>query len=72
MIWLSQIANLKENDALKLAEQFDFSGGQIENISRKCIVHSVLNGTSPDLAVLEGFCRDELIEKTSAKIGFTA
>ena len=72
MIWLSLIPELSDEDALKLAKQFDFSGGQIENIARKSIVSFVLKGNKPDPAELENFCKEELLGKPETRIGFLA
>ena len=72
LIWQSLIPILRDEDAVKLAEKFDFSGGQIENIARKCVVANVLKDLKPGLPDLEAFCREEVMEKTVAKIGFQA
>jgi SpoVK/Ycf46/Vps4 family AAA+-type ATPase len=62
-IWISQIPELRDAEAAVLAEKFDFSGGQIENIARKYIVDSVLSGEKISLETLIGYCRDENLEK---------
>jgi SpoVK/Ycf46/Vps4 family AAA+-type ATPase len=72
MIWQSIIPSLCDSNAKQLADEFDFSGGQIENIARKSTVSFILNGTTPDISVLKTFCSEELLEKTAVKIGFTA
>jgi hypothetical protein len=46
-IWHAMLPELSDEEALKLAEQFDFSGGQIENISRNI---NVAVENYPDLA----------------------
>ena len=69
-IWKSNITNLSDDDAAKLAQQFDFSGGQIENIARKAVVSFILKGFTPCLSELETFCKEELIVKHNIKIGF--
>ena len=71
-MWQSLIPSLAGEDALKLAVKFDFSGGQIENIARKSTVSFILNGVDPDSSTLETFCREELLEKNTARIGFCA
>ena len=70
-IWLSMISNLNEDDALHLASKYDFSGGQIENISRKITVHQVLSGNQPNLDEIVQFCANEHYVKNSKQIGFT-
>ena len=70
LMWQSHIPCISGDDAAQLAAMFDFSGGQIENISRKSTVSFILNGISPDLSTLETLCREESAEKTEVKIGF--
>ena len=71
-IWRAMLPELTEQEALSLAEQFDFSGGQIENIARKQAINSILSDAdevSMD-AVIEN-CKTELLEKKSRqRIGF--
>ena len=66
------IPSIDTETAAILADGYDFSGGEIENIARKCTVSRILNGMVPDLSVLEGFCREELLEKQTGRIGFCA
>ncbi|GHV73722.1 hypothetical protein AGMMS49940_10240 [Spirochaetia bacterium] len=72
-IWQTMIPELPSTDAETLAKSFDFSGGQIENIARKCIMENALSGKAPALEELVSFCDKELLEKkTTGNIGFTA
>ena len=71
-IWQSLIPAISENIANMLASNYDFSGGQIENIARKFDVDAILYG---DDAINEDkliqYCADECIIKgNKAKIGF--
>jgi hypothetical protein len=71
-IWQSMIKSLSDDDAGKLASQYDFSGGQIENIARKRTVEFVLSGIEPSIELLMAFCQDELLAKEpTVKIGFS-
>lgn len=71
-IWHSMIPDLDDGYLDVLAEQFDFSGGQIENIARRREIASVLNQTLPDLDTLIAFCREEQTDGAGFKrIGFT-
>ena len=63
MIWMSMMPELNENDAETLAVRYDFSGGQIENVARKQIVESILNGTTLDISTLKMLCEEERISK---------
>ena len=72
-IWMYMIPELSEQQARELAEGYSFSGGQIENISRKKVIKTILDGTEPDFAEIKGYCGEELIEGKggeSRKIGF--
>ena len=72
-IWQSMIPNLDEGVALSLAAQYDFSGGQIENIARKRTVSLILSGAEPSAEQLNDFCRAEVLSHKPTehrKIGF--
>lgn len=71
-IWQSMLPDLQEHEAQILAEQFDFSGGQIENIVRKRFINEVLTGNTGGLEALQNLCRNELLEDVPHKqqIGF--
>jgi SpoVK/Ycf46/Vps4 family AAA+-type ATPase len=58
-IWRLQILELQDVEAAALAEKFDFSGGQIENIARKHIVDSVLSGEKVSFETLVSHCQNE-------------
>ena len=71
-IWHTMIPEIKENDAARLAELFDFSGGQIENIARKYSINNILHGDVDNpLEILTSYCNEERIQaQTERKIGF--
>lgn len=71
-IWQNMLPNLTENEAEELALQYDFSGGQIENIVRKSTVEYILGGASPSMETLHSFCRSERLHNADIrpKIGF--
>ena len=60
---ITNIANLKE-----IVERYPFSGGQIENIARKCKIESILNGKAPDFDMLKAFCDEEVLVKERARV----
>jgi hypothetical protein len=64
--------DLSAETAERLASAYDFSGGQIENITRKCGIESILYGG--DYVTderIEQHCREEKIEKKGGmRIGF--
>ena len=71
-IWLSMLPELSEEQADYLASCYDFSGGQIENIIRKCDIESILYGENYITAEkIDQFCKEELLVKTQVnRIGF--
>ena len=72
-IWQSMIPTLDERTAATLAERYDFSGGQIENIARKRAVDMILQGAEPSFEQLDEYCRSEMLgqpERSRRKIGF--
>lgn len=71
-IWKSMVDELSEADATRLATDYGFTGGQIENISRKLDVDYILSGAAPDMEKIVSFCDAEKIKKetTGKRIGF--
>lgn len=71
-IWQAMLPGLSDSDAATLASQFDFSGGEIENIVRKHSVNSILSGNDIiDVNELMTACRNERISNSSRpRIGF--
>lgn len=71
-IWQSKIETLSDEEATKLAQTFDLSGGEIDNIVRKVIMDEVLHDTPPTFSVIESYCRNEKIISKDGKIGFVS
>lgn len=71
-IWMTMMKGLDEKIARNLADRYDFSGGQIENVSRHYAIDSILHGEPSDvLKTLLRYCDSEQLEKeTIRKIGF--
>ena len=70
-IWQSLIPMLSDDAALSLATKYDFSGGQIENVARKCGVESVLYGDDAVTEqLIDRLCSEESIAKKTVRIGF--
>lgn len=62
-IWHAMIPSLNNEQALALAEKYDFSGGQIENVARKYAINNILYGEVQDpLDSLSDICDNELID----------
>lgn len=58
-IWRSKLPILSENEALQLASQFSYSGGEMENIARKSIMDEIVFGTKPNFERILSFCENE-------------
>jgi SpoVK/Ycf46/Vps4 family AAA+-type ATPase len=71
-IWQTMMPSLSESDARALATSYDFSGGQIENITRKATVNAILHGDEAnDLARLTDYCNAERLDGSERrKVGF--
>ena len=70
------VTGLSESDANVLAQAYELSGGQIENIARKDTINRVLYGDSSDterLSALMDYCKAETMQPTDKprKMGFT-
>ena len=76
-IWHAMLPELDETECKTLAEGFDFSGGQIENVARKFAIDGILGGhkQSERLTELTTLCSEERINDTVAehrRVGFVA
>jgi len=70
-IWKSMLPFLSNEEAKSLAKDYDFSGGQIENIARKQTVDSILYGDHQDISSVRSYCHSENIRNTKKnRIGF--
>jgi hypothetical protein len=71
-IWQDKINDLSMDDARQLSQSFEFSGGQIENVARKCLMQQLLYGSFPAFNEIDIFCQEEQITRAGIqKIGFT-
>jgi len=72
-IWLDKFEGaLSAELAATLAEKYNFSGAQIDNIARKAEVANILRGESATLELLTKLCKEELLIKEPKPIGFMA
>lgn len=72
-IWREMLPALDMDDAKKLAERYDFSGGQIENIARHYAIDAILHGNAaPTAENLASHCDSERIDQSTSnkRIGF--
>ena len=72
-IWKTMIPSLSDAMAHSLAKDFDLSGGQIENISRKRTVDLIITGNEPTDEQMREYCMGEMMnsqQEKRVKIGF--
>ena len=71
-MWQEMIPVLKEEETRILANKYDFSGGQIENIARHYTIGNILHGDSENVIdELSSYCDSERLNaKETRKIGF--
>ena len=70
-IWHAMLPELDDNECKTLAEGFDFSGGQIENVARKFAIDSILGEfeQTDRLTELTTLCSEERINGPVVKHG---
>ncbi|MDR3308557.1 MAG: AAA family ATPase, partial [Tannerella sp.] len=71
-IWQTLIPALSSEEAAVLADTYDFSGGDMENIARKSAVESILRGSTLTISDYHRLCREEkgLGANQRTKVGF--
>lgn len=71
-IWASNMPSLSDTEVLKLAEEFDLSGGEIENVVRKCTIENILSGEALSYDMVRDFSINEKLqsEKQRKAVGF--
>ena len=70
-IWKSKLDWLSEDTIAAVAQNYDLSGGQIDNIVRKITMDEVLTGSRPNFEALSVLCKNERMSNaTERKIGF--
>ena len=72
LIWQSMLPQLNEEQCTALANRFDFSGGQIQNVTRKQIINSIFTGNDElDFDRILDDCSAESMDRSNGhKIGF--
>jgi hypothetical protein len=71
-IWQTKLPKYGKNNLKSVANDYELSGGQIDNIIRKMEIDYILNGVYPNKESLIELCENELIlnRKQYSKIGF--
>jgi hypothetical protein len=64
--------SLSEEETVLLARDFQFSGGQIENIVRKREIKAIIGMEYPNFDDVRAFCEEEILgnETSRKRIGF--
>lgn len=70
-IWKSMIPKISDDFAQKLGNEYDFAGGIIDNVNRKCIIHEVIHDEEVNEPKIIEFCQQETISEKRTK-GFSA
>jgi len=70
MIWETRLPTLSSDLVRHLAENFDLTGGQIDNIVRKHTMHQVIKDEEPELTDIVKWCKEENMQAQYSKIGF--
>ena len=70
-IFETMIPELSDCDYATLANKYEFSGGQIENVARRYTINNILHGKCDNrMKVITDYCESEKIIRNSHKIGF--
>jgi hypothetical protein len=71
-IWQTMLPALSSEELHELAKRYNFSGGQIENITRKYTVDAILSGNQPAIETIRNYCETEFLNKDDGRrrIGF--
>lgn len=72
-IWKNKIKWLSDDDVKNLASNYDFSGGEIDNIVRKSMMQEIVTGAKPEFKDIVEMCSNEkLNSEGSHKMGFAS
>lgn len=71
-IWMNKLSWLDKESATEFARDYDFSGGQIDNIVRKIAMNEVITGERPAITDIHDMCKCEKIDNPdgSRRMGF--
>jgi SpoVK/Ycf46/Vps4 family AAA+-type ATPase len=71
-IWMNKLSWLDGQADRTFATEYDFSGGQIDNIVRKIAMNEIISGERPAISEIHDMCKCEKIEsgECTKHIGF--
>ena len=69
---MNKLSWLYEKSASEFAKEYDFSGGQIDNIVRKIAMNEVISGERPAISDIHDMCKGEKIDNPDGtkRMGF--
>jgi hypothetical protein len=71
LIWEAKMPELENQQRQILAEAYELSGGQINNVSRKYMLMNLMNDQqTPNLQVIQQLCEAEYLEQQGKQVGF--
>ena len=62
LLWSSMLQGITKKEAYQLAVNYNFSGGQIENITRQRAIDFILSGKQVSLEDIEKYCKAEMMD----------
>ena len=72
LIWKDKLSILSDEEAEKIARKYDFTGGEIDNIVRKCEIDEIITGIVPEINKIDELCKHErLATQENHIMGFT-
>lgn len=69
-IWETRLPDQGTDLIRHLAEKYEFTGGEIDNIIRKYTTHQIIKGLDPEPQDIITWCREENMQEEYTKIGF--
>jgi hypothetical protein len=72
-IWKNKLPNLTEEELSTLVEQFNLTGGQVDNVVRKIEMDFILESSSTSFEEIMEYCKEEYlygVQQNQIKIGF--
>ena len=70
LIWEARLPDLGREFIRHISERFDFSGGQIDNIARKYVMHQIIRDNDPSMQDIIAWCSEEGMQEGHKKVGF--
>lgn len=69
-IMKNKIEFLEESEINMIAENYSLTGGEIENISNKCVISRIITKSNPTVSEILDFCEEEKLKTNPWKVKF--